>query len=144
MDSDYQITPFSRALLTGVFVGFVTTIICLVFNIIYRDSTGFTPAEIINVSSIIFGINLIFVVIGMVYHVFLKFIRKGEVFFIAVFALITAFLIWKAEGAIRSDNYQVTLQFRGLLAGIIIISGIGASVLIPFLFHDKRFKEHVL
>jgi hypothetical protein len=80
----------------------------------------------------------------MVYHVFLKFIRKGEVFFIAVFALITAFLIWKAEGAIRSDNYQVTLQFRGLLAGIIIISGIGASVLIPFLFHDKRFKEHVL
>jgi hypothetical protein len=144
MDQDYQTTPFSRALLTAVFVGFVTTVICLIFNIVYRNSTGFTPAEIINVTSIIFGINLVFALIGMLYSVFLKFARKGEFFFIALFVLITAFCIWKAEGVFRSDNYQVTLQFRGLLTGIILISGIGAAILIPFLFHDRRFSEHVL
>ena len=144
MDPDYQITPFSRALLTGVFVGFVTTIVCLVFNIAYRNSTGFTPAAIINVSSIIFGINLVFAIIGMLYSVFRNFARKGEIFFIALFVLITAFCIWKAEGVFRSDDYQVTLQFRGLLAGIILIAGIGAVILVPFLFHDRRFREHVL
>jgi hypothetical protein len=144
MDPDQQSTPFSRALLTGVFVGFSATFLCLVYNVVYRSSTGFTPSEIINVSSIIFVINLLFVVIGMLYFVFLKSFPKGDVFFIVVFVLLTLFCVWKAEGTHRSDNYEVSLQFRGLLTGIIIISGIGASFFIPLLFHSKKFEENVV
>src|SRR5947208_10602161 len=70
-NDDYQST-FSRAVLTGVFVGFVSTLVCLFYNVLYRNSTGFLPADIINVSSLIFAVNLLFLVIGVIYYFFLK------------------------------------------------------------------------
>ena len=68
---DFRKSVFCRAMMTGVFVGFVSTIIALVYNIFYRDETGYLPADIINVSSLIFAMNLIFWVIGIIYYFFL-------------------------------------------------------------------------
>ncbi|HMH23239.1 MAG TPA: hypothetical protein VK563_15750 [Puia sp.] len=144
MEQLNQLTLFQKSLLTGVFVGFSSTVICLVFNVIYRNSTGFTPSAMINVSSLIFSINILFTIIGLLYYVFIKAFRKGSIIFIVVFALFTIFLLWKAEAVRRSDDYTVTLQFRGLLVGIILIAGIGASFFVPFLCHNKSFERHVL
>jgi hypothetical protein len=143
MDYKY-LSPFSKAILTGVFVGFVLSIVCLIYNLIYRGSTGFTPSIIINVSSLIFAVNLLFLVIGFIYYGFLKTFKKGDLIYIIVFVLLTIFFIWQAEGSHRSANNEITTQFRGLLAGIILILGIGASFLIPFLFRNKSFEENVL
>lgn len=144
IEQDIQLNSFQKSLLTGVFVGFAATIICLVYNVVYRSSTGFTPSEMINVSSLIFAVNILFTIIGLLYYVFIKAFRKGSIIFIAVFALFTVWLLWKAEGVQRSDDYTVTVQFRGLLAGIILIVGIGASFFIPFLFNSKAFAKNVL
>ncbi|HEY9364501.1 MAG TPA: hypothetical protein VIQ00_14640 [Chitinophagaceae bacterium] len=143
MDDKY-LSPFTKSILTGVFVGFVLSIVCLIYNLIYRDSTGFTPSIIINVSSLIFAVNLLFLVLGGIYYAFLRAFKKGDIIYIIVFVLLTIFFIWQAEESQRSTDEVLTAQFRGLLAGIILILGIGASFLIPFLYRNKSFEENVL
>jgi len=143
MDYVIEQSQFSKALLTSVFVGITSSLVCLIFNGLYRDKTGLMPTDIINVGSIIFAINIIFLVIGFLYYLFTQ-IKKGEILFIILFALLTIFLAWKAEGVIRSADQEVTLQFRGLLLGIILIAGFGASVMVPFLAHNKKFEQNIL
>ena len=134
---------FSGALLTGVFAGFAGTILCLAYNIIYRDDTGFLPSAIINVSSLIFAVNLLFVFIGLIYFVCLRWLPKGNIVFEALFVLLTIVLLLATSGVQRSDDAVVNHEFRGLLSGIIIILGL-CSAAMPVLFHNKNFREHVI
>ncbi|HWC54728.1 MAG TPA: hypothetical protein VG676_14160 [Chitinophagaceae bacterium] len=136
-------TPFSKAMLTSVFVGFVTCIVCLIFNIIYRDETGFPLNDIINVSTLIFAVNLLFVVIGFIYFPFMNSSKKSEMIFVVIFLLLTILGVIKAESVIRSSDHELTQQFRGLLLGIIIITGLGI-LSIPLLFHNRKFRETIL
>lgn len=144
MDNDQPSSPFYKALMTGVFVGFVVTIVCLFYNIFYRGSTDFIPADIINVSSLIFGVNTLFVLVGLAYSLFRKAAKGGDLIHMAVFVLLTLFCVWKAQGAVRSDDPATNTLFRGLLTGIILIVGLSASFVIPFLFHNKTFEQELL
>lgn len=144
MDYNYKQTPFSRAMLTGLFVGILSTVVCLAYNIVYRDSTGFPMASIINVSSLIFVVNLLFWIIGIIYYVFLNSFKKGDLVYIVVFVLLTLFCIWKTEGVHRSADHELTVQFRGLMLGVVIIMGLCASFLIPYLYHNKGFEKYVV
>jgi hypothetical protein len=58
--------------------------------------------------------------------------------------LITCFFTWKMQGVHRTDSDLVNLQFKYLSSGIIIILGLLASVVVPFLFHNKQFDKYVL
>ncbi|WP_431210322.1 hypothetical protein ACQ86N_30410 [Puia sp. P3] len=60
-------SPFGHAMLAGLFIGIIDTLICLAYNIGYRDATGYTPSALINVSSLIFAVNLLLLFIGMLY-----------------------------------------------------------------------------
>lgn len=142
MDYEFHQSPFSKAVLTAVFVGFFATVVCLIYNIIFRESTGYQPADYINVSSLIFAINLIFLVIGILYFVFLRSFKKGDVVFEVLFALLTLFCAWRADSA-HMINPKLTSEFRTLLIGTIIIMGIG-TFSIPFLFRNKKFIDAVL
>jgi hypothetical protein len=142
MDHPLQF-KFSKAVLTAVFAGFVATVVCLIFNIWYRGSSGYQPSSLINVSSLIFAINTLFLVIGVTYYGFLKAFPKGDIFYFIAFAFLIAFCIWKTAGVDRTDDPQQNGQFRTLLDGIIIISGIGALA-IPILFRNKVFEKHVI
>ncbi len=144
MDQDQQSSPFYRAMMTGVFVGFVDTIICLFYNIFYRSATDFIPADIINVSSLIFIINIIFVLVGMIYFVFRRTFKRGDLLYMAALVLVTILLVWKTSGVHRSDDLETNLHFKTLLTGIILILGASASFLIPFLFHNKAFEKEVI
>lgn len=144
MDTDFQKPVFYRSLMTALFVGIFTTILTLIYDLFFVEMLEFPLSAIINVSSLIFCVNLLFLVIGLVYYAFITLFKQGNIFFIIVFILVTAFLVWKAEGVNRTDNYTVNIQFRSLLAGIIIIAGILASFAIPFLFHNKKFEKYVL
>lgn len=144
MNNESFQTPFTKSFLTGLFAGIVITLVCLTFNLVYRTETGFMPTAIINVASIIFGINILFIVIGIIYYALTRAFKKGELIFIILFSLATIFLAWEAEGVNRSVNHLQTTQFRGLLLGVVLISGIGAAVLLPSLFHSKGFERNVL
>ena len=142
MNHEFHQSPFSKAVLTSVFVGFFATLICLVYNIIFRESTGYRPADFINVSSLIFVVNLIFLVVGLIYFFFLRTFKKGDVVFEILFGLLIIFCAWRAAHA-HMQNPTLTSEFRTLLVGVIIIMGIGIE-LVPLLFHNKKFEKAVL
>ena len=142
MDWEYHQSPLSKAILTRVFIGFFATIVCLIYNIIFRESTGYTPADFINVSSLIFAVNLIFLLVGLLYFFFLKAFRKGDMVFEILFGLLIIFCAWRAAYA-HMINPTLTSEFRTLLIGVIIIMGVGIE-LVPLLFHNKKFEDAVL
>jgi hypothetical protein len=142
MNYEFQQSPLSKAILTSVFIGFFATIACLIYNIAFRESTGYKPADFINVSSLIFVVNLIFLIIGLLYFVFLSFVKKGDFVFELLFGLLIIFFVWKAAHA-HMQNPTLTSEFRTLSIGVIIIMGIGIE-LVPLLFHNKKFEDAVL
>jgi len=141
---DFPKSKFYQSMLTGFFVGFFATIVCLAYNIIFRDSTGFPLSSFINVSSIIFLVNLLFPVIGIIYYGFITTFKKADIVFVIAFFLLTVFLVWRTELVHRTDDHLLNMEFRNLLLGIVVILGISASVFIPILYHSKKFKEMVL
>jgi len=97
MNGQHEHSMFFRTMMTGLFVGIVDTVICLAYNIFYRDITGFVPSVFINVSSLIFAINLVLLIVGIIYYAFKKMFRKGDTVFGIFFILLTLFLTWKTE-----------------------------------------------
>lgn len=144
MEDENMQTPFTKAFLTALFVGIVTSVACLIYNSVYRDQTGLEPTDIINVGSIIFGVHIIFLLLGIVFYLVRLWKRTGEVVYIVALLLLTGFLSWKAESVVRSANQAVTIEFRGLLLGIVLIMGIAAAIAVPVLFHNKKFERNVL
>jgi hypothetical protein len=142
MNSENQ-TIFFRAMMTGLFVGIVDTIVCLIYNIAYREFTGYTPSGLINVSSLIFAVNIVLLLIGIIYSVFLRVFRKGDFPFAVFFIGLTILLTLKAIAINRFPDEKLNNDFRGLLGGIILILGISASCL-PLLYRSRKFDEFIL
>jgi hypothetical protein len=138
-----QNSVFFKAMMTGLFIGIVDTIICLGYNIGYRDLTGYLPSAFINVSSLIFAINILLVVVGIVYFGFVRLFGKRDIVFVIAMLMVTAFCLWKLQTGHRFDNERLDGQFHGLLGGIILVLGF-SSASIPFWYHNRKFEEHVL
>ena len=124
--------------MTTVFTGISTTILTMLYDLVIVDLFNFPSYATINVATLIFFVNILFLVIGFIYYGFIILFKKGDIFFTIASILVTVFLVWEAEA------HTVNMQFRDLLAGIIIIIGIAASLAIPFLFHNKKFEEYIL
>lgn len=144
MNQDFPKSVFYRAFMTSVFVGIIATLITIAYDIIFVNLFGFPLFVLINVSTLIFGVNIIFLVIGCIYYLFVSKFKKGDLLYISLFVLITAFLAWRSEHVIRSTDSTINHQFQGLLTGVVIILGALAAFLIPFLYHNKRFDDTVL
>ncbi len=142
MDSGY-ISPFTRSLLTALFAGLVATLLCIFYDVIYRDQTHFSLSSYVNISTLIFSVNLIFLVFGIVYYLF-TLLKKGEILFIVFFLLITALMAILANGIHRSEVPLQNKEFHELFVPIVLIIGLLACFGIPFLYHSKKFREHVL
>lgn len=143
MESIYQ-TRFSSTLMTSVFAGLAATLLCMVYYLGFKGATGFPFSIMINVSSMIFGINILFLLIGLVYTFFTRFFRRGEIGFVILFITATALGIFGAMNVHRSDDQLINRQFHELLAGMILVVGVCAFAGIPFLYHNKKFNDNVL
>ena len=144
MDYDFPKSVFYRTFMTSVFVGLAATIVTILYDYIFVKIFGFPLSAIINVASLIFAVNIVFLLVGILYYIFIATFKKGDMFYILLFVLITVFLAWRSEHANRTDNYAVNMQFRQLLSGIVIIMGIMAAFLVPYLYHSKKFEDTVL
>lgn len=131
-------------MMTGLFIGIIDTVVSLGFNIGYRSFfSGYVPSDLINVSSLIFGVNLLLLVIGMIYYLFTKVFGKWDIVFSIVFLLITLYLIWQISLGHRFSDPAENREFKGLLMGIVLIIGLSVSTL-PNLFHSKFLDKYVL
>ncbi len=145
-EMDYTSTlPFMKAFMTGLAVGIADTLLCLLFNLIWRkDGTaGFFSSDFISVSSIIFGINILFMVIGVIYFGFLQAKATGEIIFSALFAVLTVVGVITALHIHRAPDPGQNARFHVLLTGMIIICGLSA-IGMPLLYHSRKFGQHIL
>jgi len=131
ISNDPADTRIYRPVMAGVMAGIIATLLNLIYDQTYRGSTGFSLSPLINVASIIFGTMLILTIIGFLYALMDQFLKWSVVLHIIVFVVLTILCTWLAFHTHRSDNPVLTHQFRGLLSGIVIISGSCASILIP-------------
>jgi hypothetical protein len=105
----------------------------------------FPLSDFINVSSLIFLINLLFPIIGIIHYGFVAAFKKAEIVFVIVFLALTAFLVWRIASMHRTENNQlVNMEFRQLLLPIVLILGISAGVFVPLLYRNRKFRDSVL
>src|ERR1700744_5417728 len=109
MQNDQE-NMFTHAMLTGLFIGIIDTLICLAYNIGYRNFTGYAPSMLINVSSLIFAVNLLLLLTGMVYFAFSKLFGDKDYIYIVVAILFTVFLAWKTELGHRFADATVNAE----------------------------------
>ena len=107
---DFPKSKFYRAMMTGFFVGFIATFVCLAYNIVYRDSTGFPLNGFINVSSIIFAVNILFPIIGIIYYGFISSFKKADILFVILVLLLTAFFVWRTELILRTNDHFLKIS----------------------------------
>jgi hypothetical protein len=129
--------PFGKAFLTALFAGILATMVCFAYDIYFRMTTMYGPSDYINVSSIIFMVNLLLLVAGVAYYAIKSWSKNGDLIYSIFFVLFFGFCIWKIAGIHRFADYQLNKEFIQLLGGTVIIIGI-AVICIPYLFNNKR------
>jgi hypothetical protein len=144
MEKDFQKNIFYRSFMTCVFAGLIGTVLCMFYDLAFVGIMKFPLSAIINVSTLIFAINIVFLAIGMLYYVAVALLKNGEAVYIALLIIITGLLLWKIQSFQRTDNAAINTQFRYLSSGIIVILGLLAAVIVPWLYRNKKFDEYVL
>jgi hypothetical protein len=142
MQNDQE-NMFTNAMMSGLFIGIIDTLICLAYNIGYRNFTGYAPSTLVNVSSLIFGVNILLLLTGMVYFVFSKLFGRRDYIYVVMTFLLTAFLAWKTEIGHRFTDATVNAESKGLLLGILFIMG-ASAIALPFLYRSRFFEKYVL
>jgi hypothetical protein len=131
MEQENLHTPFSKAVMAGLFTGIIATVVSMLYNTIYRQATYFELSSIINVATLVFAVPLLLLVAGFLYYAFSK-LRSGAILYTIVMIVFTVLcIIWDFHIQRSADPVQTT-EFRQLFLGIIIISGL-ASFFIPYL-----------
>jgi len=144
MEKDFQKTIFYRSFMTCVFAGLIGTVLCMLYDVAFVQMMKFPLSAIINVSTLIFAVNIIFLVIGVLYYTAIALLKNGEAIYITLLILITALALWRIQGFQRTDNATINMQFRWLSSGIIVILGLLAFIAVPLLYRNKKFDEYVL
>lgn len=138
MNYETEHGQFYKSLMSGLFGGIVVTLVNLIYNFIYRGITRFNPSQFVNVTTIIFVSLLLSIVAGILYYVIVPYGKKSKTLYITLFILLTVFVTYTAFTVQRSNDANVTSQFHGLFAGIVIITGLIDALLIPYMATHKN------
>jgi hypothetical protein len=140
MNNKYGRLLFSKAFLTSLFVGILATLVCFAYDIYFRTVTFYGPTEYINVSSIIFLVNIILMISGTVYYASTIWFKKGDLIYTVFFLVLIGFCLWKTGTIHRFNDYQLNKNFIQLLGGTIVIIGI-AILSVPYIFKHKKIVD---
>ena len=130
----HQRGELSKSIVAGLFAGIAATVLSMVYNLIYRYYTGYTPSMIINVNTIIFGLTLLITISGVLFYFMHWYLKKGTGLYRLLCLLLTGVLAFAVFQLEKSGSAEQSRQFRELILGIILITGICCMWLLPFLF----------
>lgn len=137
MDYDYKVTNFSKCVLAGLVVGIIGAVLSIIYNSVYRELTEYSFSEIINIYSLTLGISLLLLLIGMLYYVLDKAIKKGSSVFTLLFIIVTAlcvFLTLRNAGSGTINDHGA----KGLYIGLELIMGVLIAFLLPYLARHPK------
>ena len=133
MSNEFELSKAYKPLMAGLFAGIIASFLNLVFDIYYRQATAFTLSQIINVASIIFGTLLLLTIAGVLFAIMELFIKRVTIPYMIVSILLTLLSIRFALHVHHAADPVLNTDFRGLLTGIFIITGVFGSFLVPYL-----------
>ncbi len=128
-------TSFSRSLLAGIVCGILAAILNLVYTVFYRKATDFTEYKVVEPLLIFIAFPLLFVIAGFIFFQMVENIKKGRMYFTLLSLVMMAV-------ALLFGLRQLEKGIGDLLFGIILITGMIVSLLLPFLAtHPKIFMD---
>jgi len=128
-------TSFSRSLLAGIVCGTLAAILNLAYTTFYRKATDFTSFKVVEPLLIFIAFPLLFVIAGFIFFEMVENIKKGRLYF-------TILSLVMMGVALVFGLRQLDKGIGDLLFGIILITGLLVSLLLPFLAtHPKIFMD---
>jgi len=134
-------TPFSRAILTGLFLGIAATLGCFGYTVVFQMISGSNTTFLASVSFLIFACTLSVFGSSFFFFYLKKLVPKGELIFIIAFALLTGFALWRVDIIQHAALSWLTNPTKELLSGMILIVGICVFAGIPILYHNRGFQK---
>ena len=129
-------TSLSRCLSAGFACGIVAALLSVLYSYFYRHSTDFNGSILFTPLLIFVGFPIVFVLTGVIFYEMVDHLKKGRILFTIAFFLIMAL-------AIVLDLMNQNHRAGGLLLGILIITGLLISLLLPHLAtHAKIFMDN--
>ncbi len=127
---------FTKALLSCVLTGLAATIANGLYDILFRSVTHYLPAVEFNFVSIPIITMLVFVILGLIFFLFVKYSTKNAFLITLIIIMIACILItsFMHSGTGKSAFYGD----YGLITGFIIISGLFGLTLLPYLYNHPR------
>ncbi len=139
----YQRSLLSVSLMTSVFCGFFATVVGLLFNVIFRFATNFPISDLINVSTLIYMLNVWFLIAGLIFYGLKVATPSGNIIF-AVFSLVLCgFVFFLISGSKMSDVPKLATHYKGLLNGLVLIVLL-FMLSMPVLAGNKKFEDFFL
>ena len=127
-------TSLSRSLLAGLTSGIVAAFLNAGYTYFYRRAVDFAGYKVIEPLLIFIAFPLLFIIAGIIFFEMVENIKKGRLIFTMLFLLS---MVIEIIFAVRLGN-----GIAGLLLGLILITGILLSFLLPFLAtHPKIFMD---
>ena len=128
-------TSFSRSLLAGIVCGILAAILNLVYTTFYRKATDYTSFKVVEPLLIFIAFPLLFVIAGFIFFEMVENIKKGR-----LYSTILSLVMMGV--ALVFGLRQLDKGIGDLLFGIILITGLLVSLLLPFLAtHPKIFMD---
>lgn len=122
--------------MAGLACGIVAAVLNVAYGYFYRRATGFTGAALFEPLVMFIAFPLLFIIAGFIFFEMADSIKRGGLIFVILF--LTLMII----GAILNLNRGASGK-EGLLLGIVLITGILISLLLPFLAtHPKIFMDN--
>ncbi len=138
MNYDYKQSDLSRSVLGGLFSGIVATVLNMIFVYGYRFSSGFKDFQGFNLTVIVFGTLLLSLACGVVFHIFVHYLKRGITTYRIAVLIITILIIYFGLTLRQSIVGVVPMEFRIIVIITQVIIGGLAAFLIPYLFrHDS-------
>jgi len=138
MNYDYKQSDLSRSVLGGLFSGIVATVLNMIFVYAYRFISGFEDFQGFDLTVIVFGTLLLSLACGVVFYLFVHYLRRGITTYRIAVLLITILIIVSGLTLRQSIVGEVPMDFRIIVIATQIVIGGLAAFLIPYLFrHDS-------
>ena len=128
-------TSFSRSLMAGFACGIVAALLNVLYSYFYRNATDFDGSLLFTPLLIFVGFPILFVITGVILYEMIDHIKNGRLWFTILFLLLMGL-------AVVLNMNQRSKGTEGLLLGIILITGLLMSLLLPYLAtHAKIFMD---
>jgi hypothetical protein len=137
-DAKHFASRMYKPLMAGLLTGYLATLINIIYDVTFKDYTEFPLTILINVSTIVFVTLFLLLLAGLVFSLFENLLPKGHMIYRLVFGALTLFLAFDAFRIHRADDPVLNNEFHYLLFGIVIVTGLSATFMVPFLVRHEK------